>query len=76
MTHFAETFKYMLDGVKNSAGTDENIGTRFGGFGDITAAASTSRTVSREGWIPNCMVGHGVSFPATEGLRGLGPAYL
>jgi hypothetical protein len=49
MTHFAETFRYMLEGVKNSADIDENIGTRFGGLGEFTVAASTSRTVSRDG---------------------------
>lgn len=43
----------MLDGVKNSAEMDENMGTRFGGLGDFTAAASTSRTVSSDGWTPN-----------------------
>jgi hypothetical protein len=49
MTHLARTFKYMLDGVRNSAVIDENSGTRFGGFGDWTAAARTSRTVSSDG---------------------------
>jgi hypothetical protein len=41
-THFAETLRYMLDGVKNSAGIEEKTGTRFGGFGDLIAAANTS----------------------------------
>jgi hypothetical protein len=42
----------MLDGVRNSADMDEKIGTRFGGLGELTAAASTCRTVSRDGCIP------------------------
>lgn len=48
-THFAEIFRYMLDAVKNSAGIEENTGTRFGGLGDLTAAANTSRMVSSDG---------------------------
>jgi hypothetical protein len=40
----------MLEGVKNSAGIEENTGTRFGGLGDSTVAANTSRIVSRDGW--------------------------
>lgn len=48
-TYFAEIFRYMLDGVRNSAGIEENTGTRFGGLGDLTAAANTSRTVSSDG---------------------------
>jgi hypothetical protein len=48
-THFAEIFRYMLDGVKNSAGIEEKTGTRFGGLGDLTAAANTSRMVSSDG---------------------------
>jgi hypothetical protein len=53
-THFAETLRYMLDGVRNSAGMEEKTGTRFGGLGDVTAAASTSRMVSSDGWTTNC----------------------
>jgi hypothetical protein len=49
-THFAAILRYMLEGVKNSAGIDENTGTRFGGFGDWIAAAKTSRIVSSDGW--------------------------
>jgi hypothetical protein len=48
-THFAEIFRYMLDGVKNSADIEENTGTRFGGLGELTAAANTSRIVSSDG---------------------------
>lgn len=48
-THFADILRYMLEGVRNSAGIDEKTGTRFGGLGDLIAAASTSRTVSRDG---------------------------
>lgn len=48
-THFAETFRYMLDGVRNSAEMEEKTGTRLGGFGELTAAANTSRTVSMDG---------------------------
>lgn len=48
-THFADIFRYMLDGVKNSAGIEEKTGTRFGGLGDLTAAANTSRMVSSDG---------------------------
>lgn len=44
----------MLDGVRNSAETVENTGTRFGGLGDLAVAASTSRTVSRDGWTGSC----------------------
>jgi hypothetical protein len=44
----------MLDGVKNSAGMEEKTGTRFGGFGDVTEAASTSRIVSSDGWTTIC----------------------
>jgi hypothetical protein len=39
----------MLEAVRNSAGIEEKTGTRFGGFGDLTAAANTSRTVSSDG---------------------------
>jgi hypothetical protein len=39
----------MLEGVRNSADIEEKTGTRLGGFGELTAAANTSRTVSREG---------------------------
>jgi len=46
---FADIFRYMLDGVKNSAGIEEKTGTRFGGLGDLTAAANTSRMVSSDG---------------------------
>jgi hypothetical protein len=46
---FAEIFRYMLDAVKNSAGIEENTGTRFGGLGDLTAAANTPRMVSSDG---------------------------
>jgi hypothetical protein len=49
-THFAETLRYMLDGVRNSAGIEEKTGTRFGGLGDVAAAARTSRMVSSDGW--------------------------
>jgi hypothetical protein len=52
-THFAETLRYMLEGVKNSAGIEENTGTRFGGFGDLIAAANTSRIVSSDGCTTN-----------------------
>lgn len=48
-THFADIFRYMLEAVKNSAGIEENTGTRFGGLGDLTAAANTSRMVSSDG---------------------------
>ena len=34
----------------------EKIGTRFGGFGDLTAAANTSRIVSSDGWTASYMV--------------------
>jgi len=53
MTHFAAIFRYMLEGVRNSAVIDENTGTRFGGFGDAIAAANTSRTVSSDGCTPS-----------------------
>jgi hypothetical protein len=46
----------MLEGVKNSADMDENMGTKLGGLGEVTAVASTSRTVSRDGWTPNWVV--------------------
>lgn len=46
----------MLEGVRNSAGMDENTGTRFGGFGDFAAVASTSRMVSMDGCTPSCRV--------------------
>jgi hypothetical protein len=61
-THFAETLRNMLDGVKNSAGIEEKTGTRFGGFGDLTAAANTSRMVSSDGWTTNYRhaISHGV----------------
>jgi hypothetical protein len=48
-THFAEILRYMLDGVRNSADIEEKTGTRFGGLGDLTAAANTSRMVSSDG---------------------------
>lgn len=32
------------------------MGTRFGGLGEFTAAASTSRTVSRDGWTPSWLI--------------------
>jgi hypothetical protein len=32
---------------------EEKTGTRFGGFGDLIAKASTSRIVSRDGWTPS-----------------------
>lgn len=48
-THFADIFRYILEAVKNSAGIEENTGTRFGGLGDLTAAANTSRMVSSDG---------------------------
>jgi hypothetical protein len=48
-THFAETLRYMLEGVRNSAEMEEKTGTRLGGLGDLAAAASTSRTTSRDG---------------------------
>jgi hypothetical protein len=44
----------MLDGVRNSAGIEEKTGTRFGGLGDVAAAARTSRTVSSDGWTTSC----------------------
>jgi hypothetical protein len=44
----------MLDGVRNSAGMDEKTGTRFGGFGNVLAAANTSRIVSSDGWTTIC----------------------
>jgi len=52
-TNFAVILRYMLEGVRNSAGMDEKIGTRFGGLGVLIAAASTSRTVSRGGCTPS-----------------------
>lgn len=48
-THFAEIFRYMLDGVRNSAGIEEYTGTRFGGLGELVNVANTSRTVSSDG---------------------------
>lgn len=39
----------MLDGVRNSADMEAKTGTRFGGLGEVTVAARTWRTVSREG---------------------------
>jgi hypothetical protein len=39
----------MLDGVKNSADIEEYMGTRFGGLGDLTAAARISRMVLSDG---------------------------
>jgi hypothetical protein len=65
-THFAEILRYMLDGVKNSAGIDENTGTRFGGFGELTAAAKTSRMVSSDGWTTSCK-GHTLSSIRSQG---------
>ena len=35
---------------------DENTGTRLGGLGELMAAASTSRTVSSDGWTANWRV--------------------
>jgi len=46
---FAEILRYMLDGVRNSAGMEAKTGTRLGGLGDVTAAARIWRTVSSEG---------------------------
>jgi hypothetical protein len=57
----------MLDGVRNSAGIEENTGTRFGGLGDLIAAANTSRTVSSDGWMPSCC-GHALSLVSLHWL--------
>lgn len=51
----------MLDGVRNSADMEEKTGTRLGGLGELTAAASTSRTVSSGGCTPSWMVMRSVS---------------
>jgi len=59
-THFAEIFRYMLDGVRNSAEMAWKIGTRLGGLGDWAAVANTSRIVSSDGSMPSCC-GHTVS---------------
>ena len=59
-THFAEIFRYMLDGVRNSAEMAWKIGTRLGGLGDWAAAANTCRIVSSDGSMPSCC-GHMVS---------------
>lgn len=61
MTHFADTFRYILDGVRNSADIEEKMGTRLGGLGALTEAAKTSRTVSSDGCTPS-LSGHAVSF--------------
>ena len=45
--------RYTEDGVKNSEDIEVKIGTRFGGFGELALAASTSRTVSSDGCTPN-----------------------
>lgn len=39
---------------------EEKTGTRLGGFGESTAAANTSRTVSSDGWTASCC-GHSLS---------------
>ena len=69
-THFAETLRYMLDGVRNSAEMEEKTGTRLGGFGELAAAANTSRTVSRDGWTPS-YCGHALSSACRQLMVGL-----
>ncbi len=62
MTHFADSFRYMLEGVRNSAGMVAKIGTRLGGFGDLIAVVNISRTVLSDGWTPNYMVLYSVLY--------------
>jgi hypothetical protein len=69
-THFAETLRYMLDGVRNSAGIEEKTGTRFGGLDALAAAARTSRMVSSDGWTTSC--GHGQFFRRVLEAGGVG----
>lgn len=38
MTDFAETFRYMDEGVKNSDEIEAHSGTRFGGLGSLIAS--------------------------------------
>lgn len=49
---------------------DENTGTRFGGFGEVIAAARTSRTVSKLGWMTSCMVVRSVTRSNSEKHEG------
>ena len=60
----------MLDGVRNSAEMEEKTGTRLGGFGELAAAANTSRTVSRDGWTPS-YCGHALSSACRQLMVGL-----
>ena len=50
-THFADIFRYMLEAVKNSAGIEENTGTRFGGLGRLRVLSMMLETSSKEGWM-------------------------
>jgi hypothetical protein len=59
----------MLEGVKNSAGIEENTGTRFGGFGDWTAEAKTSRIVSSDGWTTSYTGTRSDLWPETRSLE-------
>lgn len=68
-THFAEILRYMLDGVRNSAGIDEKTGTRFGGFGELTAAARTSCITSSDGWTASYIVMRSVNCACGEDVR-------
>lgn len=38
MTDFAETFRYIDEGVKNSDEIEAHSGTRFGGLGSLIAS--------------------------------------
>jgi hypothetical protein len=50
MSYFEAIFRYIEEGVRNSADNVAHIGTRFGGSGDFEANFMTSRTVSMVGW--------------------------
>ena len=54
--HPAEILRYANVGVRMSAGIVAHTGTRFGGFGELLDAASTSCTVSSDGCILNYTV--------------------
>ena len=50
-TYCAETFRYMEDGVRNSAEIEALMGTRFGGFESFDVDETTFCTVSNVGCV-------------------------
>lgn len=61
VTHFAESFRYALDGLLNSAGMEATSGMTLGAVAGsaLRVAATVAVTVGRSGWTRVCGCGGG-----------------